>query len=162
PHRSASRMRAWPLRRCACDAAAGPTSSMTRRAPTLPLGSGCRSKDLLQSFEQRLMLLDGADGDADPARDRLSIVMADEGLALAPRADHLRRGAWRARENEVGRGGNDFESHRRQGCGELRSVADDLVDELAMVLLVFDGGHSGGDGQPVDVVGVLHGVERFD
>src|SRR5439155_22178002 len=42
---------------------------------------------IFQGGEQLIVLLARADGDADPARDRLTIVMADKDLALAQRSE---------------------------------------------------------------------------
>src|SRR5690349_22488970 len=60
---------------------------------------GSRSQNLLQRRQQTLVLIASADGDADPARDRLTIVMADQDLALVQGGDDLGGGLRRDRKS---------------------------------------------------------------
>src|SRR5438046_6695226 len=90
--------------------------------------SVCSAQDLLESGEQLLVLLARADGDADPARDRLTIVMANQDLALAQGRDHLRGRHRRSGEDEIRGRVDDLESQLAQRPGELAAA---LYDRLA-------------------------------
>src|SRR5580765_6006871 len=104
------------------------------------------SQNLLQGSDQGGLLIAGADRDPDPARDRLSIVMADQDLALAQRRHDLgRRFRWTG-EEEVRRRRHQLEIESLQRVRELASVADHLFHERRVMRLVLNRRDGGGDG----------------
>src|SRR6266567_1517145 len=111
---------------------------------------------LLQGFEQAVVLIARADGDAKPARDRIEIVPAHEDAALAQRVGHRRAVPARRRldEKEVGSRRPHLEALLAQAVAEPFALGDDVVDDLLVVRVIFDRGHRRGDGDAVEVVRV--------
>src|SRR5437899_9451902 len=95
---------------------------------------------LLQGFEQAVVLITRADGDAKPARDRIEIVPAHEDAALAQRVRHRSAASARRRlhEQEVGRRRPHLEVLLAQAVAEPFALGDDVLDDLPVVLVVLD------------------------
>src|SRR5712692_3545711 len=90
--------------------------------------------------------------------------MADEDSALAKRVRYGGGGVAERRldEDEVRLRGRVFEAKLGQLILQPDTLLDDVLDDLAMVVGVFNRGFCRDDGQPVDVVGILHRVEGGD
>src|SRR6266571_7857337 len=131
----------------------------TRSDPTTRWSRQRKSQDLLQRFEQLLVLIVRADRDADPPRDRLPIVMADQDLSLAQAGDNPARGLWWPHEDEVRRRGRHLKTQLLESPREPPAIGHHLVHDLPVVRLVLDCRHGGHDRQAVDVVGLLDRVE---
>src|SRR5437660_1203278 len=120
------------------------------------------SQDLLERRQQPLVLVSSADRDADPTRDRLTIVMADQDSALAQRRDNVSGRLRRFCKNEIGRRRDEVETQVAERAREVASIHDDLGDELVVVLLILDRSDRAGYGEPVDVVRVLDRIDGLD
>src|SRR2546421_12033452 len=108
------------------------------------------------------MLVLGADRDADPARDRLTIVMADQDPSLAQCRGNLRSRLRRLGKNEIRRRRHEVETQVGKRARQVASILDDLGDELAVVLLILDRSDRRGYRQSVDVVRVLDRIDGLD
>ena len=100
------------------------------------------------------MLVSRADRDPEPARDRVTIVIADKDPLLAQRVhDSSGNVAWgRLDEDEVGFRWRVFESKLVQLELQPATLGDDVVDDPAVVLFVLDGRRGRDDGEDLDMV----------
>src|SRR5438477_13211251 len=108
------------------------------------------NENLLQGGQQLVVLVACANRGPNPTRDRLTIVMADQDLALTHRRNYAGRRLGRFGKDEVTRRGNDVEPEPPQVAGEILAILHHRLNKLSVEGLVFnrrDGAQAGQSGR---------------